>query len=141
MNVLKNLLSLLFSGRRYPGSVHIEEIEKMDFNRRYHHLGKFIYEEDGFIFQFDKGIKKIKWNDIESLIAYKTDLMTVDEICIDITYNDRQFTITEETQGWYQFGEKIKTVFKNIPKDWDIDIVQPPFVRNQIVLYQRRRSQ
>ena len=107
------------------------------FRKRMEDPGEFIYEEGGFIYQFGEGAKKIKWTDIERLVAYKMDLMTVDEIRMDIVWDGWKMTITEETPGWYQFVERLKAVFPGIPADWDSTIVQPPFATNLAVLYER----
>lgn len=95
----------------------ISEENKKRFEIKFNDLGKFIYDEDGFIFQANPDPQKIKWTDIERLIAYKQDLFTMDEICLDIFYNNEQITITEETPGWYQFVEKTKLVFQIIPRN------------------------
>jgi hypothetical protein len=71
------------------------------------------------------------------LVAYKADLMTIDEIRMDIVWNNLQFTITEDTPGWYQFAVNTKKVFTSIPEDWDFKITQPAFAENRMVLYQK----
>ena len=109
----------------------------MNLEDRVDDLGNFTYEDDGFTYQFETGKKKIKWQDIERLIADKAGLLTTDEIRLDIVYNDFQRTITEETPGWYQFVEKTKTVFPSIPGNWDSEITQPAFATNVTVLYDR----
>lgn len=112
----------------------------IDFNYRYNTLGKFNYEDDGFIFHFDNGPQKIKWNDVVRLTAYKKDLLTIDEIRMDIIYNDFQFTITEETPGWFQFILKTKLIFPTIPESWDIEIIHPAFAANLTVLYENNQT-
>ncbi len=112
----------------------------MNFEDRFKDLGNFSYRADGFTYQFDTGRKKVKWQDIERLIAYKADLMTTDEIRLDIVCNDFQTTITEETPGWYQFVEKTKTVFPSLADNWDNEITQPAFKTNLIVLYDRSNA-
>jgi len=51
----------------------------MNFDKKYNDLGKLTYEEDGFTYKFKDGIQKIKWTDIERIVAYKADLMTFDK--------------------------------------------------------------
>jgi hypothetical protein len=96
-----------------------------------------LYKEEGFILHFKDASKIIKWSAIESITAYKIDLFSTDEICINIVYNNVQTTITEETAGWEQFVEKTKQIFPVIDKNWDIDIVLPPFAMCYTILYQR----
>jgi hypothetical protein len=137
MTILKNILNLFSSSDKItqPSQISDESKERVDI--KFNDLGKFTYEDDGFIFQFKSGQQKIKWTDIERLIAYKQDLLTTDEICLDIVYNNWQTTITEETPGWYQFIEKTKLIFSSIPKNWDSEIVRPAFATNLSILYQR----
>ena len=115
----------------------ISDENKKSFEIKFNDLGKFTYEDDGFIFEFKTGQQKIKWAEIERLIAYKRDLMTTDEICLDIIYNNWQTTINENTAGWYQFVERTKLIFPSIPKNWDSEIVHPAFATNLSILYQR----
>ena len=95
----------------------------------------FAYSSDGFSYLSFGEPVKIKWLDIESIIAYKEDLVTVDEIRMTIVYNNLQLSVTEETPGWEKFILKIKSIFPGIPPNWDLEIVQPPFATNEIVLY------
>ena len=128
----------LFSfGDKADKFTQVSDEEQKRFDIKFNDLGKFIYEDDGFIFPFKSERQKFKWTDIERLIAYKLDLMTTDEMCLDIVYNNWQTTITEETPGWYQFIEKTKLAFPNIPKNWDSEIVYPAFAKNLTILYQR----
>ena len=125
-------MKLFSSGDKADKFTQVSDEEQKRFDIKFNDLGKFIYENDGFIFQFKSEQQKIKWTDIERLIAYKLDLMTTDEICLDIVYNNWQTTITEETPGWYQFIEKTKLVFPNIPKNWDSEIVHPAFATKPV---------
>lgn len=137
MTILKKILNLFSPDDKTIEASQISDESKKHFDIKFNDLGKFTYEDDGFIFQFKTEQQKIKWADIERLIAYKQDLLTTDEICLDIVYNNWQTTITEETPGWYQFVEKIKLIFPNIPKNWDSEIVHPAFATNLTILYQR----
>lgn len=136
MNSLKDIFRFFISQKRTNVSNASDEKGK-SFDTKYNDPGKFKYEEDGFTFQFPSMQEKIKWADVERLIAYKRDLITTDEICLDIIYNNQQLTITEETPGWYQFIKKMKLAFPAIPANWDGEIIHPAFATNLIILYQR----
>ena len=137
MGFYRKITSFL-DGLSSKNTVSFTEAQRsVPFQQRLLDLGGFVYEEDGFTYQFKDGHEKIKWTAIERLEAYKVDLMTTDEIRMDIVWGAYQFTITEETPGWYQFVERTKKVFPTIPKDWDAVIVQPPFATNFTVLYDR----
>lgn len=137
MTILKKIWNLFSPDSKMNRASQISDESKKRFDIKFNDLGKFIYDDDGFIFQFKSEQQKIKWTDIERLVAYKQDLLTTDEICVDIIYNNWQTTITEETRGWYQFIEKTKLIFPSIPKNWDSEIVHPPFETNLTILYQR----
>lgn len=117
-------------------SVPSEEF-KQRFEKKVSDLGKFTYLENGFILNTNSENHNIKWTDIEILKVYKVDLITIDEICMDIVFNNLKITITEETQGWYQFVEKTKLVFPTISKNWDAEIINPAFATNLEIIYQR----
>jgi len=137
LGLFKNILNLFSSSEKSQTLSQPGEESKKKFDLEYNDLGKFKYEDDDFIFQFDKEPQKIKWADVERLVAYKADLMTIDEIRMDIVYNNWRTTITEDTPGWFQFILKTKSVFKSIPNDWDVKIIQPAFATNLTVLYER----
>lgn len=99
--------------------------------------GIFEYLEDGFIIDLKNGKRKICWKDIESLEGYKRDLMTIDQICLDIVLKETIITISEDTEGFGPFIEELKKQFPSIDKDWDWKITQTPFATNLTVLFKR----
>jgi hypothetical protein len=137
MGFFRTILQVIFPDEEVAQTPSTDE-EKRKRQMRYHDPGNFTYEEDGFVFQSKTGPVKIKWASVTCLTAYKADMITYDEICMDIIYEDRQLTISEETPGWYQYVEKINQVFPGIPKDWDSTISHPPFATNLTVLYQKK---
>ena len=58
---------------------------------------------------------------------------------MEIVYGHKSFTISEELPGWYQFILKTKEIFPTIPKDWDIQIIQPAFATNYATIYERTK--
>jgi hypothetical protein len=77
---------------------------------------------------------------ITELIAYKTDLLTTDRVDLDIVYGEKYFTISEEFPGWYQFVLTINNVFPSVPKNWDTDIILPPFEENKTSIYRKENN-
>lgn len=137
MTILKKILNIFSTGKKTQIQYKPEEVIKINFHQIENKSEKSPLENDGFILKFTNRHEKIKWVDIERLVAYKADLMTVDEIRIDVIYTNRQITITEDTPGWDQFIIKTKSIFPNIKEDWDIKIIQPAFAANLTVLYER----
>ena len=107
------------------------------FDEMYNDLGVFLYDNNGFIMTYEDFTKRLEWKDITQLNVYKVDQYTIDRIDMEIVYGDKAFTISEELPGWYQFILKTKEIFPTIPKDWDIEIVQPAFASNYRTIYDK----
>jgi len=73
--------------------------------------------------------------------VYKRDLITIDRIEMEIVIEGRSITISEDLPGWYQFVLKTKEKYSSIPKDWDIEIIQPAFATNFTTIYDRKALQ
>ena len=106
----------------------------------YSDLGVFVYDSEGFTMTYKDFTKRLNWTDISQINVYKVDQYTVDRIDMEIVYSDEALTINEELPGWYQFVLKTKEVFPTIPKDWDSEIVQPPFVTNYTTIYDSKTN-
>lgn len=137
MTILKKILNIFSASEKSSIHYKFEEVIKISFHHIDNESEESVLENDGFILQFTNRHEKIKWADIERLAVYKADLMTVDEIRMNIIYNNRQITITEDTPGWDQFVTKTKAIFPSIQEDWDFKIIQPAFATNFTVLYER----
>ncbi len=92
--------------------------------------------DNGFHFT-DKDEKNfVAWTDIEAIFAYKRDLMVVDELNMDIFLKkNKKIWLTEEMDGWYQFVLKLKEVFPGIDKEFDVNLIFPPFETNLTLVY------
>ena len=118
-----------------------KKLSEQEFMELYNSNGIFSYNEKGFELSIDDKFIKIEWNEINKLTAYKIDLFATDEICLFIeAENGKQFQITESTNGWFQFVEKIKNQYPNINKTWEIDIANPAFERKETELYNRNKN-
>jgi hypothetical protein len=101
-------------------------------------LGIFEYEHDSFTISLKSGKRKIIWKEIERLEAYKRDLLTIDQVCLDFVLAQTVITISEDSEGFRPFINKLQEQFPAIEKDWDWEITQPPFATNFMVLYERK---
>jgi hypothetical protein len=138
MNFYRKIISLFQPSSSSKGSARSSEADSpMDLDKLREDMGGFIFEADGFRYPFKEGLDKFNWSEVERIVAYKLDRMTTDEICLDLVANDWQATYTEMTPGWYQFLEKLESVFPTIPPDWDAKIALPPFATNYTVLWER----
>ena len=121
----------------YKSKIGKEILSKRDEEFQYR-TGIFDYDEKGFEITNEQIIKYYNWRDIETVYGYKIDLITYDEICMDVFTNDNEkFTITESTDGWFQFIDRLSKNINSIKINWYIDIAQPPFEQNLTLLYDR----
>jgi hypothetical protein len=121
----------------FIGTKEYKEQTDKDFNDRLVDNGIFRYTETGFAITLTD-TKNIEWKKIQSIFAYKLDLMTTDEICIDIFCDDNiSFRVTEKTAGWFVFLERLKEQFPTVEEDWNVSITHPAFATNLTLLYDR----
>jgi hypothetical protein len=113
-----------------------EEVKQQNWHFKQAELGVFCYNENGFEVELDTVLYSIKWTDIERLQAYKADLMTTDEICMDITFNNQWIMITEETPGWYQFIDRMKASLA-VNENWEKEVLKSPFEYDLTTIYER----
>lgn len=114
-----------------------EEDKKQNWDIKLNDLGIFSYNVSGFDIDLKDGFHSIKWTDIERLQAYKADLLTTDEICIDIIFDNKTIIVTEETKGWYQFIDKVKSALPLTNDNWEALVLETPFEYNLITIYER----
>ena len=111
-------------------------IQQKAFDLRYNDTGVFQYVDAGFNFADKDQTIFVAWTDIESIFAFKRDLMTVDELNIEIFLkNNMRIRLTEEIDGWFQFIIKIKEVFPSIDKEFDTKLIFPAFETNLTLVY------
>lgn len=136
---LKDLISKYFSFKRPNPQLNNLSSGKT-FDEKFIDPGVFQYANDGFSIQYETFSKELKWDEITELNVYKKDLLTIDRIEMEIVYGDKLVTISEDLPGWYQFVLKTKSIFPTIPKDWDSEIVQPPFATNYRTIFEKTKE-
>jgi hypothetical protein len=111
-------------------------IRQKAFDLRYNDTGVFQYVATGFNFSDKDQTIFVAWTDIETIFAFKRDLMTVDELNIEVFLkNNIRIRLTEEIDGWFQFIIKIKEVFPIIDKEFDTKLIFPAFETNLTLVY------
>ncbi|MEM1409052.1 MAG: hypothetical protein AAGG59_19865 [Bacteroidota bacterium] len=109
-----------------------------EFQEKYSDDGIFTFTFEGFTVELENEKLTVNWNEVESLIGYKIDLYTSDQICLDIFLVDKHFTISEETLGWYKFQEHLKNDLNIENPDWWIDIATPAFEPNYTTVFDHK---
>jgi hypothetical protein len=101
--------------------------------------GFFEYTENAFKNSVEINNESYKWEEIQTVYGYKVDLLTYDEVCIDVyTIDQKKFTITESTDGWFQFISRLSENIKSIEIDWYVKIANPAFEKNLTLLYDKQ---
>lgn len=100
--------------------------------------GIFTYSEKGFQLKISQTIHHLEWKKVKTMIAYKMDRFASDDICMDVFCdNEVNFTISEETPGWYRFVDHSKKHIPEIANLWEIEMVTPGFEANLSIVYDR----
>ncbi|MBO9593791.1 MAG: SRPBCC family protein [Niabella sp.] len=101
--------------------------------------GAFAYTNDGFILQ-NKFIRThYAWSNIETVFAYKEDLVTTDEICLDLfTTKGICVSVSESCPGWKRFLEQLSDRLPAISENWEQEVGFPAFKTNFIRLFDRQ---
>jgi hypothetical protein len=74
---------------------------------------------------------------ITEVVAYKVDLLTTDEIRMDLLYdNGSIITISEEDQDWDWNISNLKSLYR-FNSEWEKSVVLPPFEMNRTIVYRR----
>jgi hypothetical protein len=99
--------------------------------------GDFTYFDGGFSTPSARGYQKVAWGDLRAVFAYKRDLYTTDELCLDLFCPENtSLTITEETAGWCTFVEQLEAHLPLLP-GWLGEVTVPAFETRLTLLYER----
>jgi len=91
--------------------------------------------DDGFA----SGTRLVRWSAVTRVTTYKIDLVTIDCICLRFDLDDDPpLELTEESNGFNVFMDVLVEQFPTMPPDWYATVMQPPFERNEAVLFDRR---
>lgn len=86
-------------------------------------------------------IKKIEfktsWNEIDGIVAYKTDNFAYDTIHLIIRRGTEELNFNEETDGWFVFKERMGSSLKGINSKWELEVMFPPFEESATWVYKK----
>jgi len=95
--------------------------------------------DQGFEIRGGKDSHLYRWTDVEAIFGFKLDLITTDEICLDLFFIDQKsIRFSESMPGWNMFNASLFLYFSAIPETWENEIVKPPFETNLTLLYDRK---
>lgn len=101
----------------------------------------FKYFDEGFSLMTDVGECFYRWIDIETVTAYKADLMTYDDLRLDIEFRDIVLTFPEDLTGWSEFVEILSKKLPGILVDWESKVIPTPFASNLTLIYRKKVNQ
>lgn len=133
LKTLKSLLDFLFFRNKDSNKMTDEQIKAFVKQE-----GIFSYTEDGFTAALNGQCKSYRWKDIETVIGYKVDLLTTDELCLEIYIGDTYLRFTESTPGWYQFNSTLTKYLPVINELWESAIMLPAFATNLTLLFDKQ---
>ena len=96
-----------------------------------------LINNDGFVIDDGKSTIQIKWVNIKRIDAFKRDLLTIDQICLEIEANNKNFYCSEDHEGWIEFEEKLRQTFNQIDNNWISKVTDPPFEESRTTIFLR----
>lgn len=93
-------------------------------------------------FQADGSAQSVhlKWSEVNGVVAYKRDAVTVDLICVGFTTSDGTLEVNEEMDGWTPLAEALPKHLPGTPSkaEWWDKVAHPAFATNATVLFSQR---
>lgn len=100
--------------------------------------GLFIYSKEGFEYQEKNNSFKTKWDQIEQVIAYKTDNYAYDTIYLSIILlSSEEWHLSEDTPGWHIFTKELELNLSGINPLWNFEVISPAFETNPTLVYKK----
>jgi hypothetical protein len=81
-------------------------------------------------------VHAFEWKSVERILAYKVDLITTDDVCLEFIAAGKFFIADEETNGWSDLTTEVNQRFP-IHRSWLEDVIDPAFTTNLVVLWDR----
>ena len=85
---------------------------------------------------FTSGVRRVDWSQINSVAAFKRDMVTVDDVWFQLETEQGTIMICEEQPGFDQWESLLCTAIPALAT-WRSSVIQPPFAENFSILYRR----
>lgn len=99
----------------------------LDWRQR--HVARIGLMSDGFTILARRERVAIPWAAIDSVTAYKRDLYTVDQLCLEIRAGDVQVELTEDMDGFAGFNDALHEAL-HMSAAWKLLVLFPAFEAN-----------
>lgn len=81
---------------------------------------------------------RMRWADIDQIVACQRDLLTVDDVCLAFAAGDERQTVSEMDDGSWELVRAVHNRFPGIDPQWYQQVIRPPFAPNRHILWNRR---
>ncbi len=90
--------------------------------------------ENGFSLTQGKRIQRTRWDEISAIFAYKIDLVTIDQICLNFETQSGEIVVHEGMQGYEELLEALEQHLGLTP-EWTLEVMFPAFEENLTQIY------
>src|SRR5437763_1969109 len=89
-----------------------------------------ITSADGVAFEAGtRTLWSLRWSEIDQIQAFNLDLITREDVCLELVAGQKAYTIDDETSGWSELLDEVARQFQ-IAADWLSIVVTPVFATN-----------
>ncbi|WP_211251131.1 hypothetical protein, partial [Arenimonas composti] len=85
---------------------------------------------------FSVGTRHVEWEWVESVAAFKRDMLTLDDVWFQLEGSGEPVMVCEEQPGFAEWERKLCEHFPSVA-GWREQVIHPPFAENFTVLYRR----
>ncbi|MEX2558701.1 MAG: hypothetical protein WD403_02250 [Pirellulales bacterium] len=82
-------------------------------------------------------IWRIRWAEVDEIVAWKDDVWAYDIICIGLRSGQKQYRCDEEQHGWHDLLRTIERLFAIRRDDWWRRVALPAFETSLTVIWRR----
>jgi hypothetical protein len=103
-------------------------------------MPSLVVDEQGFsLCKAAQVTERYSWGEVGRIIAFKRDLGTYDEICMQIDIGRRAcpLELSEEFGGYEQFAKAVEKHLPGVNREWWSQVAFPAFAENVTTIYQR----
>ncbi|WP_432200523.1 hypothetical protein ACRAQ7_13310 [Erythrobacter sp. W53] len=101
---------------------------------RLRNVRKLEFDETSFSVLANSVTTSMRWTDIETVYAYKQDLISYDQICLTLVGGGKELTVYETMDGYSQFRSHMEKTL-GIDPEWIFNVMTPPFDTNLTRIY------
>lgn len=115
-----------------------EKDNQLNYEEFYNSSGNFEFYSWGFAEIIGDKEVEVTWEDISKITVYKREHYSEDKFCLEFELcNGYNFIVSEDAISWFQLIVHLEKEFPEVSLENIMKITQPPFERNETVLFSR----